>query len=132
MTKFHKFSERKSWIVARLPFQYRGIHLLSIIYKLYTSIINKTINVNNLYADEQNCFKKEFSFAGDIFSTIFVLYNNVLRFDRRIYETIKNLYSNCEVTNAILANGERFHHRLSLHETYTYKHRLPKSTMPKL
>ena len=51
---------KNSMIDPRLPLQYRGISLLSTVYKLFSSIINekitKTAENNDLYADEPNGF----------------------------------------------------------------------------
>ncbi len=45
----------------RLPLEYRGISLLSTVYKLFTSVLNKrivqTAETNSLYSDEQNVFR---------------------------------------------------------------------------
>jgi hypothetical protein len=45
----------------RVPLEYRGISLLSTVYKMFSSLLNKRLisccEVNGLYADEQNGFR---------------------------------------------------------------------------
>ncbi len=63
----------------RLPLEYRGISLLSTVYKLFTSVLNnrivKTAEQNNLYADEQNGFRKKRSCEDHLFSLMSVIRN---------------------------------------------------------
>ncbi len=70
---------KDSMIDPRLPLQYRGISLLSTIYKFYTSILNSrltdTAERNNILHDEQNGFRKNRSCADHIFSLTFIIRN---------------------------------------------------------
>ena len=56
---------KNSPIDPRLPLQYRGISLLSTVYKIFSSILNvritKCAEEQGLFADEQNGFRKEMS-----------------------------------------------------------------------
>ena len=64
----------------RVPLYYRGISLLSCVYELYTSCINKRLSSylerNNLLADEQNGFRKNRSCEDHIFTHNSVIRNN--------------------------------------------------------
>ena len=55
----------------RVPLNYRGISLLSVVSKLYTSALNKRLNLfaenNNLIVDEQNGFRADRSCLDHIF-----------------------------------------------------------------
>jgi hypothetical protein len=57
-----KLIPKSSMTDPRVSLQYRGISLLSTVYKLFSGILNKRIvdvpDLNNLYADEQNGFRK--------------------------------------------------------------------------
>ncbi len=63
----------------RLPLQYRGISLLSTVYKLFSSVLNnrvlKTAEDNSLYVEEQNGFRPERSCADHLFSLTSVIRN---------------------------------------------------------
>jgi hypothetical protein len=63
----------------RLPLQYRGISLLSTVYKLFTSIINDKMIViaeeNDLYADEQNGFRRRRSCEDHLYSLSAIIRN---------------------------------------------------------
>ena len=63
----------------RLPLQYRGISLLSTVYKLFSSIINekitKTAENNDLYADEQNGFRVGRSCEEHVFTLSSIIRN---------------------------------------------------------
>ncbi len=70
---------QNSTIDPRLPLQYRGIALLSTVYKLYTSVQNnrivKYLEENGLYAEEQNGFRQKPSWSGHIFTLSTTLRN---------------------------------------------------------
>ena len=63
----------------RDPLQYRAISLLSTVYKLFSSIINKRIvkvcEENNIFADEQNGFRRERACVDHIFSLTSIIRN---------------------------------------------------------
>ena len=63
----------------RLPLQYRGISLLSTVYKLFSSIINEKIRRiaenNDLYADEQNGFRVGRSCEEHVFTLSSIIRN---------------------------------------------------------
>jgi hypothetical protein len=63
----------------RVPLEYRGISLLSTVYKLFTSVLNSRLidvaELYDLYADEQNGFRKERSCADHIFSLSSIIRN---------------------------------------------------------
>ena len=63
----------------KLPLHYRGIALLSTVYKLYTSVLNNRIvsylEENNMYAEEQNGFRQKRSCAEHIFTLSTILRN---------------------------------------------------------
>jgi len=56
----------------RVPLQYRGISLLSTVYKLFTAIINRrlqsVIEQNNMLVEEQNGFREDRSCLDHLFS----------------------------------------------------------------
>ena len=62
-----------------IPLNYRGISLLSCIYKLYTSILNDRLvkynDSNNLIADEQNGFRKDRNCIDHIFTLTSIIRN---------------------------------------------------------
>ena len=70
---------KNSMIDPRLPLQYRGISLLSTVYKFYTSVLNtrltNTAENENLFCDEQNGFRKKRSCADHVFSLTSVIRN---------------------------------------------------------
>ena len=57
---------------SRLPLQYRGISLLSTVYKIFSSVLNRRISncieINDLVADEQNGFRKDRSCLDHVYS----------------------------------------------------------------
>ena len=57
---------------SRLPLQYRGISLLSTVYKIYNTVLNRRISNcierNDLVADEQNGFRKDRSCLNHVYS----------------------------------------------------------------
>jgi hypothetical protein len=63
----------------RLPLEYRGISLLSTVYKLFTSVLNnrivKTAEINNIYSDEQNGFRKDRSCEDHLFTLSSIIRN---------------------------------------------------------
>ena len=63
---------KNSVLDPRLPSNYRGISLLSTVYKCFASILNErlvdVIEGNNLYADEQNGFRRNRSCIDHIFA----------------------------------------------------------------
>ena len=69
---------KNSTIDPRIPLQYRGIALLSTIYKLYSSILNNRIMTfcesQNLLHEEQNGFRRNRSCSDHVF-----VVNNVIR-----------------------------------------------------
>ncbi len=62
---------KSSLVDPRVPLQYRGITLMSTVYKLFSNILNVRIvsaaENNNIYCDEQNGFRKGRSCADHIF-----------------------------------------------------------------
>ena len=67
----------------RVPLQYRGISLLSTVYKLFSGIVNKRIvravDDNGLYAEEQNGFRKDRSCIDHIFTLTSIIRNRKQR-----------------------------------------------------
>jgi hypothetical protein len=65
----------------RLPLQYRGIALLSTIYKLYTGLLNnrliETAEAREIYVEEQNGFRKKRSCVDHIYSLTTILRHKV-------------------------------------------------------
>lgn len=63
----------------RVPLNYRGISLLSTIYKMYSSILNHRLvsylEDNNLLVDEQNGFRRERSCADHVFTLNSIIQN---------------------------------------------------------
>lgn len=63
---------KPSLVDPRIPLQYRGISLLSTVYKIFTSILNnrliKCFEENQILADEQNGFRKSRACIDHIFS----------------------------------------------------------------
>ncbi len=62
---------KNSTIDPRLPLQYRGISLLTTIYKLFAGILNNrlvTYLEDNIYAEEQNGFRQNRSCAEHVFT----------------------------------------------------------------
>lgn len=72
---------KNSTIDPRLPLQYRGIALLSTVYKIYSSVLNNRIvnylESNNLYAEEQNGFRKNRSCSEHIFTVTTIIRNRI-------------------------------------------------------
>ena len=70
---------KSSLVDPRLPLQYRGISLLSTVYKIYSSILNKRITKyaeeNNIFADEQNGFRSGRSCQDHIYSLTTIIRN---------------------------------------------------------
>ena len=70
---------KSSLLDYRIPLQYRGISLLSTIYKIYTSLLNKRllayIENNNIYKDEQNGFRQKRSCAEHIYTLTSIIRN---------------------------------------------------------
>jgi hypothetical protein len=70
---------KSSTIDPRLPLNYRGIALLSTVYKLYTSVLNNRLvsylEGNGIYAEEQNGFRQKLSCSEHIFSLSTILRN---------------------------------------------------------
>ena len=64
-----------------VPLNYRGISLLSCMYKMYSSLmnnrLNKYIDENNLVEDEQNGFRKDRSCVDHIFAVSSVIRNRL-------------------------------------------------------
>ena len=63
----------------RLPLEYRGVSLLSTVYKLFTSVLNNrlvdTAEQNNLYANEQNGFRRNRSCEDHLFTLTSIIRN---------------------------------------------------------
>lgn len=63
----------------RLPLEYRGISLLSTVYKLYSGVLNNRIvhvsERNNLLVDEQNGFRKQRSCEDHLFTLTSIIRN---------------------------------------------------------
>jgi hypothetical protein len=66
-----------SMLDPKLPTQYRGISLLSTVYKLYTSILNtglvQYMETHMIYCDEQNGFRAKRSCADHIYALTSIL-----------------------------------------------------------
>ena len=67
----------------RLPLQYRGIALLSTVYKIYTGVLNNRISSymedNGLYAEEQNGFRQGRSCSEHLFTVSSIIRNRKLQ-----------------------------------------------------
>ena len=67
----------------RLPLQYRGISLLSTMYKIFSSILNSRISKcaesSNIYADEQNGFRKNRSCLDHSYALSSIIRNRKLQ-----------------------------------------------------
>ena len=63
----------------RIPLHYRGISLLSTIYKMYSSVLNNRLisylEDNNLLVDEQNGFRRDRSCADHVFTLNSIVQN---------------------------------------------------------
>ena len=63
----------------RIPLEYRGISLLSTVYKLFTSVLNNRIvgaaESNDIYADKQNGFRKKRSCEDHLFVLTSIIRN---------------------------------------------------------
>ncbi len=72
----------------RIPLNYRGLSILSCVYKLYSSLLNNRVlsylEENNLLHDEQNGFRKNRSCADHIF-TISSIVKNKLNDNASVY-----------------------------------------------
>ncbi len=70
---------QSSNIDARLSLNYRGIALLSTVYKLYMLVLNNRLvsylEINRIYAEEQNGFRQKRSCSEHIFSLCTILRN---------------------------------------------------------
>ncbi len=70
---------KSSTIDHRLPLNYRGIALLSTVYKLYTSVLNNRfisyLEINGIYAEDQNSFRQKRSCSEHIISLCTILRN---------------------------------------------------------
>ena len=70
---------KNSTMDPRLPLQYRGISLLSTVYKLYASVLNnRIVNVaegNQCFVDEQNGFRKNRSCSDHLFTLTSIIRN---------------------------------------------------------
>ena len=70
---------KNSTMDPRLPLQYRGISLLSTLYKLYASVLNnRIVNVaedNQCFVDEQNGFRKNRSCSDHLFTLTSIIRN---------------------------------------------------------
>ena len=85
-----------------IPLQYRGISILSCVFKIFTSIINsrisKFLETNKIYADEQNGFRKGRSCQDHIFA-LNSLVNNKLKTNNNIYACYIDLKSAFDLVN---------------------------------
>ena len=74
---------KSSTIDPRLPLQYRGVSLLSTVYKIFSSILNRRISdaaeSNGLIVDEQNGFRRERSCEDHIYSLTTVIRNRKMQ-----------------------------------------------------
>ncbi len=72
---------KSSTIDPRLPLQYRGIALLSTVYKLYASVLNNRLvtylDKENIYAEEQNGFRKKRSCTDHVYTLSTILRNRI-------------------------------------------------------
>jgi hypothetical protein len=70
---------KSSLLDFRLPLQYRGISLLSTVYKIYTAVLNERllyfVERNSIYKDEQNGFRKHRSCAEHIYTLTSIIRN---------------------------------------------------------
>ena len=66
----------------RIPLNYRGISLLSVVSKLYSSILNKRLltylDTENMLADEQNGFRPDRSCQDHVYTACTVIRNRLL------------------------------------------------------
>ena len=67
----------------RIPMQYRGISLLPVIYKMYSSVINNRLKylceANNLFATEQNGFRAKRSCSDHLYTLTSIIRNRINR-----------------------------------------------------
>ncbi len=79
---------KSSTIDHRLLLNYQGITLLSTVYKMYTLVLNNRLacylEINGIYAEEQNGFRQKHSFPEHIFSLITIPRNRKLQ-NKSIY-----------------------------------------------
>ncbi len=72
----------------RIPLNYRGINLLSCIYKTYSTVMNKRLlsylENNNLLCDEQNGFRSDRSCLEHIYTLYTIIKNRKKRISRYI------------------------------------------------
>ncbi len=65
----------------RIPLNYRGLSILSCVYKIYTAVLNNRIvdflEVNDLLHDEQNGFRSKRSCSDHIFSLCSIIKNSI-------------------------------------------------------
>ena len=70
---------KSSLLDYRIPLQYRGISLLSTIYKIFTFVLNSRlmtfVESNKIFKDEQNGFRKSRSCAEHIFTLSSIIRN---------------------------------------------------------
>jgi len=70
---------KSSLLDPRLPLKYRGISLLSTVYKIFSTILNNRLNhcseEHNLLADEQNGFRRDRSCLDHVYSLNTILRN---------------------------------------------------------
>ena len=63
----------------RIPLNYRGIHLLSVVSKLYSSILNERLltylDTENMLVDEQNGFRPNRSCQDHVYTACTVIQN---------------------------------------------------------
>ena len=65
----------------RIPLNYRGINLLSCVFKVYSAVINKRVthylDTNKLLVDEQNGFRKQRSCTDHVYSLNAIIKNKL-------------------------------------------------------
>ena len=101
-----------SSIDPKLPMQYRGISLLSTVYKLYTAVLNDRLlkfSERNIYCDEQNGFRPNRSCTDHIY-----ILSSILR--HRIHQNLSTYACFIDAEKAF----DRVDRNLMLYKLFRY------------